>query len=537
MDRVETVVDQALARGFEVVLNVHHDSWIWADPTVSNVNLTMIEEKFSALWSQIGTRFRCKSSSLIFESLNEPVGTTQAHADELNKLQDLFLDAINKAGGYNPQRVVSLTGLGDDYVKTSEWFQRGTTYPNQPWALQFHYYSPYDFIFSAWGKTIWGSDADKATLDSDFSLLRGNFSGIPVFIGEWDASDANTETAARWKYFDYFIRTATKYSFAQMLWDNGADHYDRVNNKWIDPIDLSVLLSASKGVINSLADSTEDASATSQNSSAYLFHKVGDPVIAQSIPYLLNGNTLTNIKNAAGTVLTSSQYSISAGTVTFSATYLGSLYSSTAAPGVKDTLALSFSAGTPLTLEIVQYTTPTVATNTFKVDPSADLVIPVTWNGIGPAAVQALKTDGTYLADDWTVYLGPLQQARWTFGSWKYDVAAGTFTVTASGLTTIQAAGQTVTLTVEVSFSPWSCEGKVTNLVPGLSKDSGSQLVQSYVHAVRGIKGGYVYSMAMQTNRCRCNNSECRISLRLTKVWKYISNINQRLESSNFLIF
>ena len=199
MDRVEFVVDQALSRGLWAVLNVHHDSWVWADITQPGANITMIEEKFTRLWAQIGARFKCKSSKLIFEPINEFPGSTQEHGDELNRLQDIFLDQINKAGGFNSHRVVSLTGLGEDSIKTSQFFKRGTTYPKQPWALQFHYYSPYDFIFGAWGKTIWGSDNDKAALEFDFSNLRGNFTDVPIFIGEWDAG-ATLEPAARWKY-------------------------------------------------------------------------------------------------------------------------------------------------------------------------------------------------------------------------------------------------------------------------------------------------------------------------------------------------
>jgi endoglucanase len=452
MDRVETVIDQALATGMYVILNAHHDSWIWADVTAAGANITAIEEQFTKLWAQIGTRFACKSSKLIFEPLNEPVGSTQEHATELNKLDDIFLTQINNAGGFNPQRVISLSGLGMDSIKTSQWFVRGTTYPNQPWGLQFHYYSPYDFIFSAWGKTIWGSDADKSTLLQDFTLFHGNFTNIPAFVGEWDASPANTETAARWKYYDYFIRTCNSFKYSSIVWDNGADLFNRASNTWTDPSAIDILFKAVAGTSNSLADSTTDASASTQNSSATLFHKVGDAVAAQSVPYILNGNTLTSIKNSKGAALTTSQYSMSStGSLTLTAAYLGTLYTATAAAGIKETLTLTFSKGAALTLQIVQYDTPTIPTTTYKVDPSADLDIPVTYKGLPEvAAVRALLADGTYLADSWTMYLGPLQQARWTYGSWGWD--SGHFIVYASGLSVIQAAGQTVTLLVEVSF-------------------------------------------------------------------------------------
>lgn len=142
MDRVETVVDQVLERGFYAILNLHHDSWEWADLSASDADYAAIEERFGAMWAQIGARFACKDSKLIFEPLNEPPGDTQEHATELNKLNDIFLERINDAGGFNPQRVVALTGLGHDAVKTSQWFERGTFYPDQPWGLQFHHYSP-----------------------------------------------------------------------------------------------------------------------------------------------------------------------------------------------------------------------------------------------------------------------------------------------------------------------------------------------------------------------------------------------------------
>jgi endoglucanase len=445
MDRVETVVDEALSLGLYVIVNAHHDSWIWADVTAVNANYSMIEEKFTRLWSQIGARFACKSSKLIFEPINEPPGTTQAHADELNKLNGLFLEAINAAGGFNAQRVVSLSGPGMDPAKTSHFFVRPTVFPNQPWGLQFHYYSPYDFIQSAWGKTVWGSDADKASLFQDFKLFNGNFTKVPAFVGEFGASPISTEPAARWKWFDYIARTAKAFDYSLILWDSGADDFNRSANTWND-----VWFNATAGCINTLADSTTDASATSQVTSAYIFHKVGDPVVAQSATYLLNGNTLSSIKNSAGTVLTSSEYTLSSGNLTLSSTYLCTLYNSTSVPGIKETLTLTFSAGITLKLQIVQYATPTIPLSTYKIDTSTDLHIPITCAGLpAVAAVKAILADGTFLADTWTQYLGPLQQGRWTYGDWSSG--AGTFIVNVAGLTVMKAANQTVTLTLEVS--------------------------------------------------------------------------------------
>jgi endoglucanase len=57
-------------------------------------------------------------------------------------MNEKFLKAINDAGGFNPQRVVTLVGLGEDSIKTSQWFKQPTNGYKNPWALQYHYYSP-----------------------------------------------------------------------------------------------------------------------------------------------------------------------------------------------------------------------------------------------------------------------------------------------------------------------------------------------------------------------------------------------------------
>jgi endoglucanase len=105
---------------------------------------------------------------------------------------------------------------------TSQYFKVPTNYTN-PIALQHHVYSPYDFVFSAWGKTIWGSDTDKQAIDDQIGWITRNFSGVPVVIGEYSASPTNCEAAARWKYHQFIWQTAAKYNQSVFLWDNGLD--------------------------------------------------------------------------------------------------------------------------------------------------------------------------------------------------------------------------------------------------------------------------------------------------------------------------
>ncbi|KAJ6045900.1 hypothetical protein N7499_001444 [Penicillium canescens] len=430
LQRVSDVVDMVVSRGLYAIVNVHHDSWIWADVTQSGANLTMIEEKFYRLWYQIGTKLACKSSLVAFEPINEPPCNTATDGAEINKLNKIFLQAINDAGGFNSQRVVTLSGGGQDSVKTSQWFVAPTGFLN-PYAIQFHYYSPYDFIFSAWGKTIWGSESDKATVQTDFQLLRNNFTNVPILLGEYDASPTNTEPAARWKYVDFLIKTALKLDISCVLWDNGLDHLDRTASTWRDTNSISMITKSTASTANSLPDSTEDSSATTQSSSAYIFHQYGTAVAAYTLPFIFNGNTLSSISDSAGSTLVSgTDYSISGANIIFTASYLSKHLSATTAPGVVATLTLKFSGGasSPV-IQIVQWKTPSLSSTS-------------------AVASSALTKSGTYLVDDWTVYLGPIQQARTTY-SGQYNWDSSNVILTSSVISSVISAGQSTVFTFE----------------------------------------------------------------------------------------
>jgi hypothetical protein len=109
--------------------------------TASGANLTEIEEKFYRSWVQIGEKLGCKSPKVAFEPINEPPADTSTDGEEINKLNELFLQALEESGGYNSQRVVTLVGGGEDVTMTGEWLKVPTGYTN-PFAIQYHYYSP-----------------------------------------------------------------------------------------------------------------------------------------------------------------------------------------------------------------------------------------------------------------------------------------------------------------------------------------------------------------------------------------------------------
>lgn len=278
---------------------------------------------------------------------------------------------------------------------------------------------PDDFIFSAWGKTIWGSAEDISTLDTDFKLLRQNFTNVPLVLGEYAASPETTEPAARWKWLDRLVRTANKYNVSTILWDNGADFLDRNARKWRDVTAPEIIISAQQGVNNSLPDSIEENKAEVQWSSATVFHKVGDPVQDVSLPFLLHDNTLESITvGELGLLRKPADYTVSEASqngkvnITLKKRFLDSYISSSAGAGVKANLTAYFSAGAKIQIQVLQWEVPKLVNGAkgSKAAMGKDLEIPITWQGFSKlAAVKGIFDDGSYLADDWTKWLGKLQ--------------------------------------------------------------------------------------------------------------------------------
>ncbi|KAI5270110.1 endoglucanase B [Aureobasidium subglaciale] len=435
LQRVSDVVDMVIDLDMYVLVNVHHDSWVWADVTQTNANYTQIEEKFYRLWYQIGTRLACKSSLLAYEPINEPPGTTAAHAAELKKLEDLFLKAITDAGGFNPERVVTLNGPQENSDLTSQYFVHPINITN-PWAIH----------------TIWGSDADKAALEADIANIRNNFTDVPLIIGEWAASPVATEAAARWKYFDFFVRTAAKYNTTTVLWDNGADFLDRGSHVWRDQTAIDIYMSAVDGQANALPDSTTDTNAVTQFTSADLFVRVGQNVTSQTLPYILPSDTsLNSISGFDGTLEMGSDYSITDDQITFSATFLRNYFTNSTKPASVANLTLDFSTGANLSLNLVLWDTPILSSTSSSAVAAngSSISIPIQWKGINkPATVKAVTMSGKYLIDGFTSYYGPLQNARTTYNSqWNWDTH--NLIITAAAVSAVQVLGEDVIFTFE----------------------------------------------------------------------------------------
>ena len=245
MKRVKQIVDWAIADGLYVILNDHHDNYERENliprckgyyPSSLNYNESMLFLK--NVWAQISLAFnKGYDEHLIFEVLNEPRLRGHEHewwynsgctvckdgASNLNKLNQLALNAIRDSGKNNAKRFVMVTGLAasiNSYQADESWKMPQDTEEGRL-IISVHMYSPYPFAMENPGVSTF-EEKHTAELAYNFDWLNERFAskGIPVVIGEYGATNKNN-TEERVKWFKYFVGESAKYGMVTCLWDNG----------------------------------------------------------------------------------------------------------------------------------------------------------------------------------------------------------------------------------------------------------------------------------------------------------------------------
>jgi len=224
MDRVQEVVDYAYDLDMYVLLDMHHDDYIWFTPSEEKYNECC--EKLMGIWAQIADRFRNYGDRLLFEGMNEPrtigsanewMGGTSAERAVVNRYAQDFVNTVRASGGNNTQRNLIVTTYG---ASAEEVATKDVIIPNDPHIiLSLHYYAPWKF--SNGQSTSFGS-SEKAELSARFAAIKNRFSGtgVPVLITEFGCvAGAGDETRA--EYYKHYISTAKANGMKCFVWDNG----------------------------------------------------------------------------------------------------------------------------------------------------------------------------------------------------------------------------------------------------------------------------------------------------------------------------
>lgn len=397
--RVQQVVDWAIGENLYVMINLHHDSWLWISKMEQQHDQVLA--RYNAIWTQIANKFKNHSSKLMFESVNEPRFSDGGTTDENKALQMLeelnvsFHSIVRNSGGMNATRPLVLPTLETSPTQTRmDSLNNTITKLNDSNLIAtVHYYGFWPFSVNIAGYTKFDTDTQN-DINTTFTNVYNSFTakGIPVIVGEYGllGFDKNTgviEQGEKLKFFEYLAYYLKSKQITPMLWDNG-QHFGRTTYQWSDP-QLYKLMKTSWSKRSSTAESD------------LINLKKGASAKDVTVKLNLNGNTLSSIIYGNQQLVKGTDYTLSGDQLTFKAARLTSL-TSPGKLGVNAVLTARFNKGADWSFNVILYDTPVLSdvqgtTSSFK--------IPTAFNGTTLATMEAVySTGGNAGPQNWTPY-------------------------------------------------------------------------------------------------------------------------------------
>lgn len=234
LNEIKSVVDAALQNKLHIIINVHHDDALNADPEGQ-------KERLLSYWKQIATYFSSYPDSVLFEVLNEP--HNKITPDIWN---NLFAETLNTIRQISPKRCV-LMGVAD-------WGGLGSVdkllIPDDPYViLSVHYYNPFQFTHQGaewianandWLGTKWyDTQTERNTVISDFKKVVqiAKDKNVPIHVGEFGTYEkADMDSRVRWTRFmsRYFEEQGWSWAYWEFYSSFGI--YDPVTNQLRMPL-------------------------------------------------------------------------------------------------------------------------------------------------------------------------------------------------------------------------------------------------------------------------------------------------------------
>ncbi len=192
MARVESVVDKLLARGFTVVLNMHHYRQLDGDAVDTGertVAVAVVDVRFVMVWDQVATVFKGRGDKLVFELYNEPHG--RINGEPWNVLAARALGVVRRS---NPERIVV---IGPTSWNSADDLQRLKMPNDSNLIATIHNYAPFRFTHQGaeWVTPVLPlgitccSAAQLAEMKGPLDVAKAwsTAKRYPVFVGEFGA--------------------------------------------------------------------------------------------------------------------------------------------------------------------------------------------------------------------------------------------------------------------------------------------------------------------------------------------------------------
>ena len=255
LNRVKEVVDYIYDNDMYVIINMHHDDYIWFNPTEEEYDGDSV--RYKKIWEQVSEYFKDYGDRLIFEGMNEArtigsanewMGGTAAERAVVNRYVQDFVDTVRASGGNNTERSLIISAYG---ACAEEVAMNDVIVPDDKnLIVSIHYYAPWRF---ASGEITTFGDAERSELDAKFDSMKKKFidKGTPLIIAEFGCVGI-ADDSTRSEYYNYYISSAKKRGIRCFVWDNniarGDDGYgilNRTSMEWNNTI-LEGIISGAK---------------------------------------------------------------------------------------------------------------------------------------------------------------------------------------------------------------------------------------------------------------------------------------------------
>jgi endoglucanase len=386
LNRYIELVDWSLEAGLVVMINIHHDNWIWlsrGNNSWDGDTDSWQFRRFTDHWKQLAAAFAHMPDTVMFETINEPeFNSVQSRLDDANRAA---FDIIRATPG-NENRIIVIptykTNHESSNSRPTRDFIRGLNDENV--IATVHYYC--DWVFgSNLGITLFdetgaGRTARQAVENFYETIDRYFLSeGIGVSVGEWgllayDNGNNILQTGEELKYYEYMQYMSRRYEGVSLtFWDNGSgiNRRDVPDFGWRQPR------------IGAVLEAVTVRSSYSVGLDTLYFTEYPEHDV--EIPLMLNGNEFVGVSRInSDNMLTEGEhytYDAETSTLKLKADFITSIagIGFRDMPGLFDTLVLHFSQGADWKMFLVGLRAPEygLASGTR----STGISIPVSFNG------------------------------------------------------------------------------------------------------------------------------------------------------------
>jgi endoglucanase len=245
--RVDSAVDALLAKGFYVILDVHHYSQINGDglhPSEAEVDPAVVDTRLVNMWRQIAHRYKDRSPKLLFELLNEPHG--RLDGEPWNALAPRVLAAVRAS---NPDRVVLIGPGGWNSVGELPKLRLPA---DRNMIVSIHNYDPFPFTHQGvqhlakpfpTGTPCCDAAQRKSLTDAlDAARKWNQEKGYPLHLGEFGAYEA-ADMKSREAYTRMVRQEAERRGIGWAYWEFASSFgvYSPKTGSWVEPIRRALL--------------------------------------------------------------------------------------------------------------------------------------------------------------------------------------------------------------------------------------------------------------------------------------------------------